>query len=320
MSEEKGIEGDVCGLLVSCDLEFDAHEFVKRMLLYGFGIGVGIGLVFFNHSLSISFLMGAAAFLVFGVLVYSLLVVTSARRVAAIEEALPDFLSVMASHIRSGLTYDRALLLSARKEFGPLSKEVNKAAKETMTGKPFGEAMLDMAVKVRSETFMKTMKLIVEGFNSGGNLAQLLENTSLDMRRFSSTRREISATVLVYRLFMFAAACIGAPLLYAVATFLIKVITQTKAKMNINSLDAGQAGLPMLGGASSLSPESVFLFSLLAIAIGAFFSALAAGVISKGKESEGFAYVPLLLAVSIGAFLLITFLLDALMGGFFGRV
>jgi len=277
-------------------------------------------IIFFNYSFSFSFFIGACVFLAFEASVYGLLVVTSAKRIAAIEESLPDFLSMMASHIRSGLTYDRALLMSARKEFGPLSKEINRAARETMTGTPLADAMLGMTGRIRSETFTKTMKLIVEGYSSGGNLAELMENTSLDMRRFGSTRKEIAATVLVYRLFMFSAACIGAPLLYAVATFLIKIISQTKAKMNINSFDASQAGLPLLGGASSLSPETVFWFSIIAIAIGAFFSALAAGVISKGKESEGMPYVPLLLAVSIGAFLLITYLLEALMGGFFGRV
>ena len=102
------------------------------------------------------------------------------KRVAVIEELLPDFLSIMSSNIRSGLTYDRALLLSARKEFGPLSKEVDRAAKEVISGKTLPDALMGMTTRVRSESFAKTMRLIVEGVRSGGKLADFAGGAAID--------------------------------------------------------------------------------------------------------------------------------------------
>lgn len=305
-------------LLANCDMDITAEAFGARFAAYGLGFGLGAGLVFFNYDLA----WAAAAFLAvalgFWMCAYALLVVAANKRIGLIEEALPDFLNYMSSNIRSGITYDRALLLSARKEFGPLAKEVDRAAKETLTGKPLAESLLDMTGRVHSPVFSKTMRLIVEGINSGGNLADLLEKTAMDLRRFEAIRKEVSATALVYQLFMFAAAALGAPLLYGVATFLVSMVSRMRAGIGASLVpgSGAAANIPFaMGGSPAFSPELVFWFSLAALAIGAVFGSLAAGVISKGKESEGFAYVPVMLAIAFGVFFLVRLALDASLGG-----
>ncbi len=317
MSIEKRIMKEVRMLLNLCDLDYDPADFIIKMLIYGLGFAIGVGLIFFNYSIDIAFLAGEVTFFVFEIFIFALLIVTANRRTAVIEETLPDFLGIMASNIRSGITYDRALLLSARKEFGPLAKEIDKAAKETIAGKPLTEALMDMTNRIRSEIFSKTIRLIVEGVNSGGKLADLLENTALDIRRFSAIRKEVSATVLIYQLFMFAAAAVGAPLLYAVANFLIKIVSTMRQKIGVNITAEASAQLPFFKATSVVSPELIFLFSIFAIVITAFFGALAAGVISRGKESEGFSYIPILLIVSLGVFFIVGFLLETLLKGLF---
>jgi archaellum biogenesis protein FlaJ (TadC family) len=289
-------------LLISCDFEYDPDKFVMKMLAYGLGLGLAVGLIFFNYSLVIS---AAAAFIFlfgFEFAIFGMMIMAANKRIEMIESALPDFLSMMASNIRSGLTYDRALLLSARKEFGPLAKEIDLAAKETLTGKPLSEAFMDITKRTNSEVLAKTIRLIVEGINSGGNLADLLETTSLDIRRFGAIRKEVAATVLIYQLFMLAAAAVGAPIIYAVTTFLVGVITSTKAKITATATE-GASYLPFFKtGASTLTPDMIFWFSLAALLLTSFFGALAIGVISKGKESEGIPYFPLMLFVSYGIF------------------
>lgn len=307
----------VQSLLNNCDLTYKADDFIKKMIFFGFAIGILVGLFFFSTPLLAAlialFIFGAFEFAIFGALL-----VTSNKRTEMIENALPDFLSMMASNIRSGLTYDRALIVSAKKEFGPLTKEIDFAAKETLTGKPLAEAFMDITKRTRSEVLAKTIRLIVEGINSGGNLADLLENTSLDIRRFSAIRKEVSATVLIYQIFMLAAASIGAPVIYAVTTFLVTVISTTKAKIGATATESSAAYLPFFkSSASTLSPEMIFWFSLAALFITSFFGALAIGVISKGKESEGFTYFPLMLGISFAIFLGTKFLLETLSQGLF---
>lgn len=303
-------------LLESSDMDYDPHEFLTHMVLLGVGFGIGIGMIFFNIAIELFFFISVLVFLVFEIFVFGLLMVTANNRIAIIESSLPDFLSIMASNIKSGLTYDRALLLSARREFGPLSKEIDRTAKEALTGKPLADSLLSMTDRVHSELLSKTVRLIVEGVNSGGNLADLLENTSYDIRRFASMRQEVSATVMSYQLFMVAAACFGAPLIYAVTTFLLKIISTTKSRI---AASAGEmAFLPMFQStASSLSPETVYLFSIAAIMVTALFGAFAIGVIGKGKESEGYPYFPIMLICALTVFFATRALLDGISSSLF---
>lgn len=304
-------------VLNNCDLDFRAEEFIEKMLLYGAGFGIGIGLILFNYSIFLSVIAAVSVFIVFEALLAGFLLVTSNNRIAMIEDILPDFLTLMAGNIRSGLTPDRALLLSARKEFGPLTKEIDKAAKAAIAGKPFTEAFMEMTNRIQSEMFSKTVRLIVEGIHSGGNLAELLDNTALDIRKFSSIRKEISATVLVYKLFMFAAAAFGGPLLYAISNFMIELVAGMRSEMIRDIPSQHYHQLPLVSGGSMVAPELVFWFSIFAVAITAFFASLAAGVISKGKESEGFPYIPLVLVASFAVFFGGKFIISLMLGGIF---
>lgn len=304
-----GLEEYVSKLLYNCELNYSAKRFILHMTLLGLGFGLGIGIMFVSVSFGFSFLAFLLVFIIFEILVYGMLVAAANNRINIMEEVLPDFLSIMASNIKSGMTYDRALLLSARKEFGPLSREIDNAAKDALTGKTLGDALLGIAKRLNSEVFSKTMRLIVEGISSGGNLGELLETAALDMRKFSAIRKEVSATVLTYELFIFGATAVGAPLLFAVGNFLVKLIYNMRSQLKIDPDSEAAYILPFFKGASALSPQTVFLFSLGALIINSVFGSLAAGVISKGKESEGFVFIPILITVSFAVFFLVSFLL-----------
>jgi len=303
-------------LLYTCNLDFKAKEFMVRIFLYGLGFGVGLALIVYAFDAELAPWVGLGVFVVFEVCVYGVLIVSASSRIGKIEEMLPDFLTLMASNLRSGLTPDRALLLSARPEFGPLTSEIDRTAKETMTGTSFPDAFMKMGMRVDSEVFAKTVRLIVEGVRSGGNLADLLDNTALDIRRFSAIRKEVAATVLIYSLFMFAAAGIGGPVLYAVSNLLIEVISDMKAKMGAFSSDATNY-LPLFKGTSVIDPNLVFDYSIIAIFVTAFFGAIAAGVVSKGKESGGLPYIPILIALAFVVFFASKYFLGILLENLF---
>ncbi|MCK5493471.1 MAG: hypothetical protein KAJ14_10215, partial [Candidatus Omnitrophica bacterium] len=51
-------------------------------------------------------------------------------RIKKIEGIFPDFLQLVASNLRAGMTVDRAMLLSSRPEFAPLDEEIFRAGKD----------------------------------------------------------------------------------------------------------------------------------------------------------------------------------------------
>lgn len=305
-------------LLNNSSVEMKAGKFLTSVVLAATAFSLGVAIIMFllNYHNNTVVITGGVLFIIFLGVFYGFLLIRSNARIAEIEMSLPDFLSLMGSNLRSGLTPDRAFILSVRKEFGPLEDEIDLAAKEIISGKSFNDAFIGMAKRINSEMFAKSVRLIIEGVNSGGDLADLLENTALDIRRFSAVRKEITATVRVYELFIVAAATVGAPLLYGVASFLVEIVSEVKSGMDLSGVAA--ASLPILGGTESVvPPEVVYMFSLAAISITAFFGALTAGVISKGKETETLVYIPIMLTVAMIIFFGIRYALGEIMGGFF---
>lgn len=309
-------------ILNACEIDINAKTFLRDLILTGIMLGLvmSASLNFIGYSTTIVVLSGAGLSVAFCGGYYMQLIMKRNKKIERIEAVIPDFLSLMSSNLRSGLTPDRAFILSVRDEFGPLEKEIKIAAKEIISGKSFKDAFVDMTERIDSEIFAKAVRLMIEGVNSGGNLADLLENTALDIRRFSATRKEVTATIRVYELFIIAAASLGAPLLYAVANFLINVVFEMKKNITISTEATATVTnyLPLFGtGIDGLSPESVYLFSIAAITMTTFFGALTAGIVSKGRESAGFANIPLMAIIAFLIFFGVDFLLKSFLGGTF---
>ncbi|MFA6214524.1 MAG: type II secretion system F family protein [Candidatus Micrarchaeia archaeon] len=233
------------------------------------------------------------------------------------EEVLPDFLSLVASNIRAGLTPDKALIVSARDEFGPLTQAVHKAGKSSITGMPFDAVLLEMNEHINSNVLEKTIRMIVEGLHSGGDMANLLEKTALDIRKFRSVRREINSIILNYVLFIMAAITFGAPMLYSVSGFLVDIMLKIRAKIGTGSdaMTAMSGSVSIFKGNLLLTAESVMLFSAASIVVTIFFGCMAVGVMSTGKKSEGLKYFPLLTIIGLGLLFGIKFVLGGLLGG-----
>jgi pilus assembly protein TadC len=308
--------GHIALLLLGAKLPYTEREFVLKIAGIGAVLGAATFILLYDQPVYIAALLAASIALAFYLTVYVVLSTVSSRRMDAIEKALPEFLGIMASNIRSGHTYDRALMLSARKELGPLSEEIDAVSKETLTGTPLDEALLHMVRRVPSVALEKTVSLIVKGLNSGGKLADLLEATSLDIRRFDGIKKEVDSTVLTYKLFSLAAVCIGAPMLYAVTGFLIRVFAETKARIGTANISSAAGNLPVFQGAA-ISPDATFYFSLGAIGVTVFFGSLMAGVISKGDERTGLVYLPVIALIAYSIFFFGSFVLNVFLGGFF---
>ncbi|MCX6772519.1 MAG: type II secretion system F family protein [Candidatus Micrarchaeota archaeon] len=316
MSIYKAFTARVQKLLYDAEVATPVSNFIDDVLLACLALAALSGsLAWYLKMPFIVYLVILLALLGLPLCVVAILVMRADKRTANIENMLPSFLSMMASNIRSGVTYDRALLLSSRKEFGPLSREIDRAAKQAIAGKPLADALMEMAKRTRSETFAKTMRLIVEGMNAGGNLAEMLEMTAIDIRMSSSLKKEVSATVLVYRLFIILAATIGAPLLYALTGFLIDVFTGIRSTSGLDAAGASAANsqMPMFSGGEAISPGLFSIYAILAIAITVLLSTLASGVITKGKESEGLPDLPWTIALAFGIFFGVQFIFSFLL-------
>lgn len=233
------------------------------------------------------------------------------------EEVFPDFIQLMASNLRAGMTIDKALLLSSRKEFAPLDTEIVKLGKDIVTGKEIDVSLSAMAKRIQSDKITKTISLIISGIRSGGNLAILLEQTAANMRERNFVEKRAASNVLMYVIFIFFAVAVGAPVLFSLSSVLVGVLTSLFA--NLPAMDAAAtARLPLTLTKVAISTEFVTYFSLTFIVVSDILASLVLGLVSKGEEKEGVKYIAPIVLLSVACFFGVKYILGTYFAGFFG--
>ncbi len=235
------------------------------------------------------------------------------KRIKKMEDVFPDFLQLMSSNLRAGITIDRSMLLSVREEFDPLDKEIHKTGREIATGKSMETALLNMAQRIGSEKIQKTVLLIISGMRAGGNLATLLEQTGTNMREMDFIEKKAASNVLMYVIFIFVAVSVGAPALFALSTILVETLTTLLAGIP----EAESVALPFTLSSISVSVTFIKYFALTFIVVIDILAALVLGLVSKGEEKEGIKYLVPILGISLAIFFVIRFFLSRFMVGLF---
>jgi archaellum biogenesis protein FlaJ (TadC family) len=237
------------------------------------------------------------------------------KRRKEVEDVLPDALQLISANIKSGLTIEKAFLLSARDEFGPLAVDLRQGAMQMFGGTPVEDVLEDMSKSTKSELFQETIRLLQDGIESGGKVSQLLEASSRDIRKSLHLREEIAANVQMYSMFILAASLFGAPILFSVSVFLTERTTSLWAGQNLQNLpDAGGGFFNF--SAPSLEPAFFADFAMASIIISNIFAALIISEIKNGTVKDGLKYIPLLVIVAVVIFSLTNVVLTSALGSF----
>ena len=249
---------------------------------------------------------------------YSVLVLISDKRTTEMEKSFPDALRLIASNIRAGFTPERALWNSIRPEFGILAEELHRAAVSTMAGASLVDALQLLSDRTKSKMIKRNLALVIEGMQSGGELSELLDRTSEDLREKALLFGEMQSMLRMYVLFIIFATIIGAPLLYATSGFFVELNSRISGMIGPEITEAAAVtGGPItisVGGFYIPSQELDFFMSMniLITSIGA---ALVIGELNHGKGIRGLRYLPIFSVVGLTVYFVVKFLV---MTTFFG--
>src|SRR3989338_746405 len=258
-----------------------------------------------------SVLIALCGLLVFPV-AYLYLVLRVYARKKKIESVLPDFLQLAAANVRAGMPVDKAMWQAARPEFGLLSEEITNVAKLTFGGEPFAQTLDRLGERFDSKNLQRTVRLIKQGLASGGEMADILEETAVDIRNWQIIRKEISTALLMYVIFIVFASTIGAPFLYGVSYKMISVLE----KVWVQLPDLGTAQVP--AGSMFLTPKAptitsneFLIFALVSSFITGFFASVIIAVIQVGSKKHFVRYFPIFLGIMAITFITVIFVLNA---------
>jgi archaeal flagellar protein FlaJ len=300
-------------LLRYCDIDVDHEKFVGILVFIGLVVAavVSINLVLIFSFVPINWfaIVFVLSYLLSHVIAYTMLVLKADGKGRFVENILPDALLLMAMNIKSGMTTDRALILAARPEFGPLEKELNRAGKQVLAGKPIKYALTEIPYRIRSNTLDRTMRLIIEGIESGGELSNLLQQTSEEIQSTKIVQNEVKANILMYAIFIFFAVAVGAPLLFGVSTYLVGNIGHQS--MVWQSVGGG-SDTPTF----QISADFLVMFAVLALGITSFFGGLIIGIVKNGDEKSGLKTVPILALISLAVFFIVRIMVSSMLPSF----
>jgi Flp pilus assembly protein TadB len=236
-------------------------------------------------------------------------------RVKEIDSALPDYLILVSTNLKGGLSFEKSLWSAMKPEFGVLSDEMGMVSKKVMTGSDLAEALKEFAEKYDSPSVKRTIDLILGEIQSGGQVAKVLDQTIDSLRKTRLIKEEMSANTLMFTIFIAVIVIFISPLLFALAYNLLSILISVSAQIAPALEDA--KGLPFKMKEVPLNKEDFKIFSMLALTIISVSSAMILSIIQKGDIKSGLKYILLFVIVSVVFYLIFVNALSGVFGSMF---
>ena len=291
-------------ILVAAYLFYLFHSFFKYEFLFVLLLTVTTWVAIF---LFVLFLLWLALYIVIDLLIY--------KRRVGLEEVLPDFLLLASANIRAGMPIDRALWYAVRPRFGVLAKEMEMVAKETISGQDLEASLNEFADRYDSLVLKNTVSLLIESINAGGEIGNLLSKISANIQNNELMKKEMAAGISAYSIFIAVAAIIIAPMLFALSSQLLVVISSITQSITIPAVSSPlfSLGLNSVG----VSQGDFFIFAMINLFLTALFSSLIVTTIKKGEIRGGAKTIPAFIATSLVIFFVSRQLFSSVFGGLF---
>jgi Flp pilus assembly protein TadB len=229
-----------------------------------------------------------------------------------IENVLADFLQLTSANVRAGMPIDQALWYAVRPQFGILAKEIETVAKETMSGIDLDVALRRFSDKYDSLMLRRSVNLLIEGINAGGEIGGLLNKVATDIEESKIMKKELSANVMTYVIFISFATIMAAPLLFALSSYLLVVVNGIMSKLDVSG---GNMNLPISISGEGLAIGDFRIFAVTCLIITSFFSSLIIATIRKGDVKAGMKYIPMFIGSTVILFIIFSAIIGKLFGG-----
>lgn len=200
------------------------------------------------------------------------------HKIRKIDARFPDFVRDLAESRRAGMTFTKAIMYSAKGNYGVLTSEIQKIARQISWGSGVDNALNAFSKRVNTRLIKRTISLIIEASRSGGNVADVLDAASKDAREIKLIESERRASMLSY----VAVIYVG----MGVFLLIMVVLTKSLIPSMTGSSGAGLQGT-MGGSANLITEEAVSLLFFAASVVQSGFMGLVTGVFEDANIISG---------------------------------
>ncbi|MCK4491828.1 MAG: type II secretion system F family protein [Candidatus Altiarchaeales archaeon] len=313
-------------ILPYCGIKASSKEVLGMGVVYSVmgTLLVLVVMIIFEFDALITSIATVAAFFLMWVSMYTLILILIEKRTDNVEKAMPDYLSLISQNVGAGMTVYDAVRTAARPEFGALSDEIEIVSRDVLTGKPLEMSLIGITNRVKSKRLERTIKLIIQGIRSGGDLPAVLQEISRDLQEEQNLIERMKSETYAQVMFIVFAICVGAPMLFSVSIQFINVFTRIFEEINVEGLmtSGASTGLMMGMHGMSITKEIFIIYAIVLLTILSFFGAIIIGLMRSGKliTSSGFSMIPTMMIASLSIFLVLNSVLDVIFMSLMGPI
>jgi len=266
----------------------DMKNLVFILVAFGVILCILIGVLLAAGTISMGPIK-AIDMIVFAVLIVlgpiGLLVGMEQKRIADIEQRLPDFLRDVAEAGRFGMTLSNAIISSSRGEYGRLTPEIRRMASQISWGVSATEALVLFAKRVDTALVHRVTGLVIKASAAGGNIADVLTMSSIDTKESQTLFEERRTTMSTYVMVIYIAFFVFlVTVLILNRTFLPRMEAITE-ESGLSDVDISEAPTTVTISAEPIPQiKSLYFYAALVHAIG---DGILAGVILSGRVANG---------------------------------
>ncbi|MFW6230907.1 MAG: type II secretion system F family protein [Nanoarchaeota archaeon] len=253
----------------------------------------------------------------FGLIIYFSYDIIIFNRTQKLEAVLPDFLEMVSTNLRGGMSFEQSLWAAITPEFSVLADEISLTAKKVLTGTDLEYALKELAEKYDSDMLKRTMSIIIGEVSSGGKIAEILDRITLNMKETRKLKREMTTSVLSYIIFVAVVVMVISPALFALSFNIMDIISEFSNRLAAASQSGSIGGLAVNFTIIRPDAQGFMTFSVLAIILIAVCSSVIVAMLEKGSIRSGIKYIPIFVGTSVGFYFLFFGILKAVFSTLF---
>lgn len=208
---------------------------IKHIPLIIAAILVVVSLIFYNNIA----IMGNLLLLAFiiGSVPYGLFAYVGYKKIGSMEDQLPTFLLDLAEAQKIGMTLPEALKQVSDTDYGKLSEEIKKMNDQLSWGITVQNVINNFADRMKkSQTIGRVARIIIEAYDSGGDIGRTMEATAQDITAIKEAEKERKALTSQHTIVMYA--------IYFIFIGIVIGLSQTLIPMlNMNTETSAAGGL-----------------------------------------------------------------------------
>ena len=154
---------------------------------------IAVALLFAVTAITGNFLIAMLRAVLVPVIAKFILKVKTERRRKAFKNQLDETLQIIASALRAGHSFTRALDAVATEAESPTAEEFARVINENRIGRDLIVALLQTADRMESEDFRWVAEAVAVHRDTGGNLNEVLDQVGQTMRERNQVRQQVDA-------------------------------------------------------------------------------------------------------------------------------